>query len=317
MPTQEREQALARQLKAPPVNQRAEGHVFYDPAVGSVATLALMATAGASHALVGQEWNLLGGNDPGAPVTPAVAIEGTSGNGWWGERYYILPESLEPASDVGLGAVLGFDSGDVRYGTRLVEHLPPIAIAPVNVDPVAVYRRARQSAVKAETDALEHVQRRLDNAKSAHTHTPPRDVIRFLAEDVGVGQLVTARALGVTPTAVRKWRRGESAKPEHRGKLASFAGMCSLLMELGLHDPAGWLDIAISDQSTLTPLDLFIGGRPDLSVMLGSRLADPQATLDAFDSAWRTRYPVDADYEVVTLGDGSRSAVPRRRGEIA
>ena len=50
----------------------------------------------------------------------------------------------------------------------------------------------------------------------------------------------------------------------------------------------------------------------DLAVLLGAGLADPQETLDAFDAGWRTSTAPDPDYEVVSLKDGSRSAVPRR-----
>lgn len=320
MAVQEREQEFARCLKAPPVNEKAVGHVTYDSAVGSAKLLALMATAGASQVIAGQEmpWSRLGMNGPDIHFTPPpVTIEDCSGNnGWLGERYYIVPQTDLAQDASSLIDERGFTTigmNTARYAAPLIEHLPAVKTTIVNVDPVAMYRRARRAAETSRTDALTQVQRRLDSAKNGYTLSPPREVIGYLADDLGVGQLITARAIGVTPTAVRKWRRGETAKPEHRGRLGSFAAMCSLLMEMGLHDPAGWLDIPVSEQSSITPLDLFTRGRPDLAVLLGSRLADPQETLDAFDVEWRRKFPVDADYEVVTLRDGSRSALARQR----
>jgi hypothetical protein len=64
----------------------------------------------------------------------------------------------------------------------------------------------------------------------------------------------------------------------------------------------------------LTPLDVFIGGRSDLVVLLGSGLADPREVLDEFNPDWRTAFAPDREYEVVTLADGSRSVVPREEG---
>jgi len=194
-----------------------------------------------------------------------------------------------------------------------VDQLTPIKSSWVNVDPVAAYKRTLRVARDLREDALSLIVEKLDTAKASYAQTPPSDVVAYLGETLGVPQLVIARALNVTPTAVRKWRRGESARPERRGALAAFAAMCNLLIELGLHDPAGWLDIPISSKSTLSPLDLFVAGRADLVVLLGARLADPHEALDTFDGEWRDRYAVDPDYDIVMLRDGSRSAVPRRK----
>ena len=189
----------------------------------------------------------------------------------------------------------------------------PGSSAQVNVDPVSAYRAIRQSAQESRDDALSRLRARLDTVGADYARSSPKDVIVYLTDTLGIGQLVTARALGVTPTAVRKWRRGETATPEHRDRLARFAALCQLLTEVGLHDPAGWLDMPISSASIATPLDLLLAGRADLVVLFGARLADPHETLDAFDPDWRKTYRLDADYEIVSLQDGSRSAVPRRK----
>jgi DNA-binding transcriptional regulator YiaG len=321
--TQEREH-LAPQVDVPVVNEKTGGRVVYSPEL-----LGLFETAGASQALVRREpaWrHLVGLNLAGiSPSSASGTIEGDSASGWLGERYYIDSVETSPgfgilvrAADPNLVQVTspsGFTrlaNAETRYAVPLVERLPSATVPPVNLDPFALYRGARQSAKRASDNALDEIRRRLDKARSEHAQSSPRDVVTFLSDDLGVSQLTTARAVGVTPTAVRKWRRGETAKPPHRGQLAKFAAMSSLLMEMGLHDPAGWIDIPISDHSTVTPLDLFIGGRADLAVLLGARLADPQEALDAFDPDWRETSAPDRDYDVIALSDGSRSVVPRR-----
>jgi len=198
--------------------------------------------------------------------------------------------------------------------TQLIGATNPVTIAVpfVNTSPLENFGQARSAAQDARKGAVEDIRRRLDVAMASHAQLPPHRIVEYLADDIGMGQLITARAIGVSPTAVRKWRRGDATKAEHRGRLAKFAALASLLTELGPFDPAGWLDVPISIESTLTPVDLFVAGRADLVVLHGAQHASPQETLDSFDAQWREKYPSDPDYEVVTLKDGERSAFTKR-----
>jgi hypothetical protein len=180
-----------------------------------------------------------------------------------------------------------------------------------NVDPIESYQSVRRSAIRGRDQALAEFRRRLDASAATYSQMSPRDVVIYLTEILGVGQLATARAVAVSPTAVRKWRRGESARTEHRSRLAQFAALCEVLTETGLHDPASWLEIPISTESILTKLDLFVAGRGDLVLLLAAGLSEPQETLDLFAPDWRARFPTDAEYEVIELDDGSRAVVPR------
>lgn len=306
-------------LKSPKVNERSEGRMHLD----ALTRLSLAGTAAASGTIAEQDtaWtnyaggaNLfdfnLGGEVDMAGMQPDVV---QTAPGWT----WVMPVGADadyefkaveppPTRTIVFSAMSPFGS----YVAQPL-HSPPLVTHVVNVDPIRTYRSGRRTAAESRDGALAEIRRRLDVAKAVYTHMSPRDVANYLLDDLGVGQLITARAVGVTPTAVRKWRRGEQARPEHRGRLAEFAALNSLLNEVSLHDPAGWLDIPISVESTVTPLDLFVGGRPDLAVLFGSRLSDPQETLDSFDPDWRTQRASDRDYEVVTLSDGSRSVVPR------
>jgi transcriptional regulator with XRE-family HTH domain len=129
-----------------------------------------------------------------------------------------------------------------------------------------------------------------------------------------MSQLVIARAIGVSPTAVRKWRRGEVARPEHRDTLTLLAAFARVL-EQHVHDPAGWIEIPISSQSTITPLDLFVARSLDLAVLFAAGLSDSTETLGALRPGWREQFAPDRDYDVIQLRDGSRTAVPRREAD--
>jgi transcriptional regulator with XRE-family HTH domain len=194
-----------------------------------------------------------------------------------------------------------------------VAYLPqvPMPFSATNLTPLDEFVAAKRRAKEAQLAALHDIQRQLDKEKAAFAQRSPADVVRELTDDLGLSQLAIARAIDVSPTAVRKWRRGESTRPEHRDTLA-LLGAFARVLERHVHDPSGWMEIPVSAQSTITPLDLFVGRALDLAVLFAAGLSDPDETLGAFKPDWRKEYGRDPDYEVVTLRDGSRSAVPRR-----
>lgn len=215
-----------------------------------------------------------------------------------------LWDELEPTGHL-LSVVFSPD-GLVAYPSQvpIIYSFPPMS-------PLADYKAARNYAAGARIAALTHVRRQLDKRRSAYTQRPPADVVAELTDEWGVSQLVVAKALGVTPTAVRKWRRGEAARPEHRDRLSQLAAFTALLGE-SVRDVGGWLEIPLSVQATVTPIDLFIGRQPELALLFAQNVADSEETLAAYAPDWRSRYASDPDYQVVSLADGSRSAIPRR-----
>src|SRR5690242_2150425 len=65
-----------------------------------------------------------------------------------------------------------------------------------------------------------------------------------LARDRGMGWSDIAEVVGVSISAVRKWRKGGDASSERRRKLARIAALLDVLEEKGLvQDPAGWMDM--------------------------------------------------------------------------
>lgn len=174
------------------------------------------------------------------------------------------------------------------------------------------YRFAVNCAHDATAAVTMTVHSKLDALRTEYAARRPSELISRLTDEVGLSQLSIARVLNVTPTAVRKWRRGESIIARHRDGLAELAALCTILAEVGTYDPGTWLEIPISNESTITPLDLAVQGRTELVVLFASHLMSGTDTLDLFDSNWRSTSALDPDYVVVALGDGSRSAVPRR-----
>jgi hypothetical protein len=114
--------------------------------------------------------------------------------------------------------------------------------------------------------------------------------------------------IGVTPTAIRKWRRGEQITGLNRQRLALLLAFLELLKSpFPIPDPASWLDMPLSADATLTPADLYAANRRDLLVDFASRRQGAHAVLDAYDGEWRTRYAVDSRFEVVRAPDGELS----------
>lgn len=228
-----------------------------------------------------------------------------------GMRVHFAPETLlNETNDILWSGYVGAFGEPVATTSEL--WFDPLAFAPVNVDREGAYRRAVVQLGNTRDALLSEYSAVLDVAAAPHSQAEPKDVVDALTREYGVSQLVIAQALGVTATAVRKWRRGETATPSNRGRLARFAALVELLDDAEVHDPAGWLGIPVSDRSTLRPLDMFVAGRPELVLLLASRIDEPRTVLDLFDPSWADTYSVDEEYEVVQHGDGSRSAVPRR-----
>lgn len=232
-----------------------------------------------------------------------------------GLRVHVSAEAL--ANAVNEFRLLGYPTPDVsattlQLGETAGGWLDLLAVSPVNVDRTIEYRRAAAKLNRSRERVLSDFRRRLDGKTATYVQREPRDVVVTLTRDGGIGQLLIAKAVGVTPTAVRKWRRGETARPEYRRRLAQFAALIELLDEAGVHDPGGWLSIPVSSESTVSPVDLYLAGRSDLVLLLAHRLDEPYAVLDAFNPDWRAVFGIDEEYEVIEMADGSRSAVPRR-----
>jgi hypothetical protein len=141
----------------------------------------------------------------------------------------------------------------------------------------------------------------------------PRDILDDLAATRGLSWSMIARLTGVSPTAVRKWRRGEAITGEHRRRLAGIVAFLDLMSQtLGpIQDPSSWLEMPITDETTLTAVDIYAtGGVNDLLDAASGRI-DPHTMLDRLDPDWRQNYGKDDRFMVVRDSEGVPAIVER------
>jgi transcriptional regulator with XRE-family HTH domain len=155
--------------------------------------------------------------------------------------------------------------------------------------------------------------RALDDRTSAAALRDPRDLLRELSREHGLSWATIARLANVTPTAVRKWRRGETIGSSSRRSLARATTFLRMLDEHSspIIEVGTWLEMPLSDQSTLTAIDLYVGGRVELLLDYVARSLSAQTVLNAFDPDWRERYPADGRFAVEVAKDGNLSIVER------
>jgi transcriptional regulator with XRE-family HTH domain len=132
-----------------------------------------------------------------------------------------------------------------------------------------------------------------------------------LASTHGLSWRLIGKLLGVSQTSIRKWRRGESVTPEHRRRIAMLLAFLERLHESSpsMCEEASWLEMRISEESTLTPADLYAMRRYELLFDLAGLHRAPHEVLVAFDPGWRVKYGVDERYEVQLAADGQPSIV--------
>ncbi|HEY5342866.1 MAG TPA: hypothetical protein VIJ66_04320 [Solirubrobacteraceae bacterium] len=155
----------------------------------------------------------------------------------------------------------------------------------------------------------------LDERTTAAAMRDPYDLLRELSHRYGLSWAAIARLAAVSSTAVRKWRRGETISPDKRRAIARAVTFLQMLSDNAgpLEDVGSWLEMPLSDQATLTPLDLYALGNVALLLDHVAGHLGAHAMLDAFDDRWRERYARDQTFVVEDAGDGHLSIVERSR----
>jgi hypothetical protein len=145
----------------------------------------------------------------------------------------------------------------------------------------------------------------------------PRELLDALGVEWGLSWAAVARLLHVSETAIRKWRRAEPITPENRRRLARLVSMLEMLKasKYPVKDPASWLEMRVSDDATVTPVDLYAANRTDLIFELAGRRKSSHDVLAEFDPEWRFTYAVDERFTVVDAPDGQKAIVMRRTTE--
>jgi transcriptional regulator with XRE-family HTH domain len=130
---------------------------------------------------------------------------------------------------------------------------------------------------------------------------------------MGMSWSLLARLVGVSATAIRKWRHGTTLMtPENRSRLALVLAFCDVLGELDprIVDPSLWFETPLTASTTLTPADLFVAGHTDVLLDLAAERTSPPSLLDLVHPEWRQDYPADVHFRVVEAPDGLPSIIP-------
>jgi hypothetical protein len=144
-----------------------------------------------------------------------------------------------------------------------------------------------------------------------HEGTPT--LLERLAETHGFAWATAARCLGVTPTALRKWRKGEEATSANHSKVARLLAFAELLERLQprIDEAAYWLEAPVVDESTLTRVDLYRRGAFAGLLDMASERRRPIELLDKTVPNWREQHTRDHRVAVVWHEDGSPSITVR------
>lgn len=146
------------------------------------------------------------------------------------------------------------------------------------------------------------------------------ELLGTLTDEFAFSWSTLARCIRVTPTAVRKWRRGDEPARENKQRVARLLAFSKLLHEIDprIQDAGDWLEGLVSAASTLTRADLYrIGAGVDLLrmarsvVRAGPDNLRPEDLLDHYVQGWRRRFGTDERVGLRWDDDGMPSIVYR------
>lgn len=185
-------------------------------------------------------------------------------------------------------------------------------------DPASLGAARERLAIKArdyERLDREARQEQLREVATRYARQSPKELLDTLALRRGLGWHTIATMLSVTPTAIRKWRRGGSVTPENREQLAALVAFFEVLEQIKepIADLGSWIEMRVRDDTTLTPAAIYRAGPDDRWLLLewARDYIDTATMLDRFDETWRERYARDLNYQVAESPTGERAIVAR------
>lgn len=150
----------------------------------------------------------------------------------------------------------------------------------------------------------------LDGRTAAKARSNAEDLLDELATDRGLGWSEIARLCGVSVSAVRKWRANAPISPERRRLLARLAAFLDLLEEAGpVDEPAGWLNMRLAEDHTVTAADLYIARQAEDLLEYAQGHLTINDLLDHWNPDWRTANR--SDWAITDGPDGQRVLVQR------
>lgn len=150
----------------------------------------------------------------------------------------------------------------------------------------------------------------LDERTAAKARREALELLNELSTDRGFSWSDLARLCGVSVSAVRKWRAGESPSPDRRRALARLAAFVDLLDEIApVADPASWLVMRLVDSHTVTPAHLYLTGHANDLLEHAQGHLGVHDLLDRWKPDWRA--DTRSDWRIVEAADGERSITRR------
>lgn len=196
----------------------------------------------------------------------------------------------------------------------------PFPLARPTFASLAIEAAALRDEVGVTNNRVEDVHRTaqlgaLDERTALVALRDPTELLDELADDHGLSWTEVAKLVGVSDAAVRKWRRGDTISADNRRGLARVVALVNMLTDLAVGDPASWLEMRISGDSTVTPVHLVAAGRADLLFELAGMRRSAHQVLDEFEPNWREEFASDSAFDVVDGPDGYPVMVERRPDE--
>jgi len=202
--------------------------------------------------------------------------------------------------------------------TQLIEHEPATDTSTAsNIETIRLLQRGydhltgRARILNEDVEAGRREVREwdLDERTAAKARRDALPLLEELSTDRGFSWSDIARLCGVSVSALRKWRAGETPSPERRRDLARLAAFVDLLDEIGPGDPASWMLMRLVDSHTATAADLYLDGRSNDLLEHAQGHLGVHDLLDRWDPDWRQS--TRSEWHIVTAADGGRSITRR------
>jgi hypothetical protein len=218
-----------------------------------------------------------------------------------------------------LGALLKSEQSMWIVNRQELSELTELKRTPDQLSDVATIGAARDRLAVAVRDyeRRDHEVRveQLREASSKLARREPRELLNALAVERGLSWHTLATMLNVTPTAIRKWRRGGSLTPDNREQLAALVAFFDLLDDVRepIADLGSWIEMRVREDTTLTPATLYSRGQSERWLLLewARGYLDTATMLDRFDERWRDTYMRDPNFVVGEGPGGERAILPR------
>lgn len=139
------------------------------------------------------------------------------------------------------------------------------------------------------------------------------ELLHELATDRGMAWADIADLVGVSVSAVRKWRTDGGSTADNRSRLARLAAFLDALTDCGVADAVQWIEIALplEEGYTITPIEVYRHGGEQALLEYACGHGRSEAVLDATMPGWRQERA--SDFDVYDAPDGQKALRLRRR----